>query len=125
MKRVSDNVWEAVYTNIEPETYTDCITIILGNIFGDTNKQSLFWYTKPQLRLLRNAIYAFNGYPFKSKDLIDLFEADCAEYGWFGFKEIDGDYKGYYPLDNNFSEDKLSDIEKHNVNLILEEEKSR
>lgn len=142
MKRVSDNLWEAVYTNIEPETYTDCITIILGDIFGDTGprvlhkdrfvpcnvkltKQSLFWYTKPQLRLLRNAIYAFNGYPFKSKDLIELFEVKCAEYGWFGFKEIDGDYKGYYPLDKNFSEDKLSDIEKHNVKLILEEEKSR
>jgi hypothetical protein len=88
-------------------------------------KQSLFWYTKPQLRLLRNAIYAFNGYPFKSKDLIELFEVKCAEYGWFGFKEIDGDYKGYYPLDKNFSEDKLSDIEKYNVKLILEEEKSR
>ena len=88
-------------------------------------KQSLFWYTKPQLRLLRNAIYAFNGYPFKSKDLIELFEVKCAEYGWFGFKKIDGDYKGYYPLDKNFSEDKLSDIEKHNVKLILEEEKSR
>ena len=29
------------------------------------------------------------------------------------------------PLDKNFSEDKLSDIEKYNVKLILEEEKSR
>ena len=27
--------------------------------------------------------------------------------------------------DKNFTEDKLSDIEKHNVKLILEEEKSR
>ena len=139
MKKINENTWEGTFTNIEPQNYTDCITLEIGDIFGDTGprilqkdrfvpckrkltQQDLFWYTKPQLRLLRNAIYAFNGYPFKSKDLIELFEVQCAEYGWFGFKEINGDYKGYYPLDKNFSEDKLSDIEKYNVKLSLEAE---
>ena len=90
MQRVSDNVWEAVYTNIEPDEYTKCITIVMGNIFGDTGprvlqkkrfvpcnvkltKQSLFWYTKPQLRIIRNTIYALHGYNFKSEDLKQLF----------------------------------------------------
>ncbi len=143
MKMVDNNTWEIICTNIEPSKYTDCITINLGDIFGDNGpkilqkdrffgcrrkltKGDLFWYTKPQLRLIRNAIFAFNGYPFKSQDLIDLFERDYAEWGWFGWKKMEnGDYKGYYPLDENFTEDKLSEIEKYNVYFILEEERNR
>ena len=133
MKRINDNIWEGVYTNIEPENYTDCITINLEDIFGDVGpkvmlkdryfacssplkSEDLFWYTKPQLRLLRNAIYAYNGYPFKSPDLIELFEEKSVDWGWYGGLGTP------YPLDENFSEDKLSKIEKDNIRLILEEE---
>ena len=120
VKRISDNMWEIVCTNVEPEHYTDCVTIMLSDIFGDTgprilqknrftpcnhklDQSDLFWYTKPQLRLLRNAIYAFNGYLFKSPDLIEFFEKRCAEYGWFGWKEINGETVGYYPFDEHFT----------------------
>ena len=139
VKIINENTWEGVYTNIEPEKYNDTITITLGDIFGDDgpriiNKErffgchaeltpkSLFWYTKPQLKLLRNAIYAFNGYPFKSADLIELFEKGYADWGWYGYDE-----NGYktYPLDENFSEDKLTNLEKNNIKVILEEEKKR
>ena len=138
MQRTSENSWEGVYTNVEPKDYTECITIIMGDIFGDDGprilqknrffgcnaqlqKSHLFWYTKPQLRLVRNAIYAFNGYPFKSPDLIELFEKTLTEYGWVGWTADD---QKIYPLDNNFSESKLTQTEKDNVKLILEEENS-
>jgi hypothetical protein len=98
--RINDNTWEGIYTNIEPNKYTDSINIEMGNIFGDNgprilkkdryfccirkiSSDNLFWFTKVQLRLIRNAIYAFNGYPFKSPDLIELFEKSYAEWGWF------------------------------------------
>lgn len=136
IKRINDNTWEAVITNIEPEKYTDSITIETGNIWGDDGprvlrkeryfgcrsrltQQNLFWYTSSQLRLIRNAIFAFHGYPFKSEDLIDLFINDIFDMRWFG-KNDNG--KSNYPLDENFSKSKLSDIEKDNINLLLEEE---
>lgn len=129
--RTGENSWECVATNVEPASYTSCITIWLGNIFQDNGprilskdrffaskkvipEKDLFWYTKPQLRLLRNAIYSFHGYPFKSQDLIDFFEKEMADWGWYR--------PDHYPLDKDFSEDKLSDIEKQNVKTILEEE---
>ncbi len=136
VKRTGENTWEGVYTNIEPQNYTETITITIGDIFGDDgprilekdrffackrniSSEDLFWYTKPQLRLLRNAIHAFSGYPFKSPDLINLFEKGYAEWGWYGF---DKNGNKDYPLDKNFSEDKLTEIEKQNIKVILEEE---
>ncbi|MCQ2578381.1 MAG: YARHG domain-containing protein [Treponema sp.] len=142
IKIVDENTWEIICTNIEPKKYTDCITVILGDVFGDDgpriiqkdsffasrvklSSKGLLWYTKSQLRLVRNAIYAFHGYPFKSQDLIELFEEEMADYGWYGRDYVDGKWVGKYPLDKNFSENKLSDIEKFNVKLILEEENKR
>lgn len=141
LSRVNDNTWESVYTNIEPAEYTASITIYQGDLFGDDgprilqknrfygcrsyiSQEDLFLYTKPQLRLIRNAIYAFNGYPFKSKDLKDFFETQ-AEWGWFGYNTLDEDGKSVYPVDINFTEDKLTDIEKHNIKIIFEEEQRR
>lgn len=138
MKKISDDTWEGVYTNIEPSSYTDSITITLGDVFGEDgprvmqkdryfgcNKKlsqtDLFFFTKPQLRLIRNAIYAFNGYPFKSQDLIALFE-EKAKYGWFGFEKNNVYGRSSYPVDSNFSEDKFTEIEKHNIKIILAEE---
>ncbi len=37
------------------------------------------YYTKDQLRILRNAVYALHGYPFKSKDLSSFF----ARKSWY------------------------------------------
>ncbi|MCQ2593178.1 MAG: YARHG domain-containing protein [Treponema sp.] len=143
LKRINDNTWEGIYTNIEPKNYTDCITIELEDIFGDigprclrkeryfacTNpitSKALFWYTKPQLRLLRNAIYAFYGYPFKSPDLIELFEKSCADAGWYDTRDWNGsEWTSYYPIDENFTEDKLTQLEKDNIKIILAEEKKR
>ncbi len=133
--------WEIICTNIEPKNYTDCITLEIGDIFGNDGphvmwkndfmgyykklkKEDLFWYTKAQLRLLRNAIYAYHGYPFKSQDLIDIFEKDALIWGWYG-RDKNGERLKAYPLDKNFSEDRLSEIEKYNVKLILEEENRR
>lgn len=141
LKRINDNTWEGIYTNIEPIKYTDSITIVQGNLFGDDGprilqkdryfacrtkltEKDLFLYTKPQLRLIRNAIYAFSGYPFKSKDLIELFEK-TAKYGWFGWDQCGDDGKPVYPVDKNFSENKLTEIEKYNIKVILAEENKR
>lgn len=141
LKRINDNTWEGVYTNIEPSNYTDSITIVLGNLFGDDgprilekdryfackkrlSEKDLLLYTKSQLRLIRNAIYAFNGYPFKSQDLSELFEVKAKE-GWFGWENHGDDGYPVYPVDINFSENKLNEIEKHNIKIILEEEKKR
>ncbi len=138
IKRIGINSWEGVYTNVEPENYTDCITLICGNIFGDDgprvlqqnrffgynnkiSEDNVFFYSKAQLRLLRNAIFAFHGYPFKSQDLINLFEKDCTKNGWYGW-DSEGNPK--YPLDKNFSENKFTEIEKYNVYFLLDLEKS-
>lgn len=128
-KRVKDNVWEAHFYKIEPE-YTDCIRIHAKDILDDTgpkrfpaygykfqkvkaNADSLFWYTKPQLRIMRNTIYALHGYDFKSKDLKELFN----DWG-----------KNWYPkytVNPDFSEDDLTEIEKYNIELLLKEEAGR
>lgn len=128
-ERIADNKWETHFYHIEPE-YTDCITIHTRNILDDTgpkafplygwsfkdakaNEKWLFWYTKPQLRIIRNTIYALHGYNFKSEDLKQLFN----DWG-----------KNWYPkyeVNPNFSEADLSEIEKYNVKLILEEENKR
>ena len=73
-----------------------------------------WFYTNVYLLLLNNvAIYAFNGYPFKSSDLIKFFSEDVA---WF---------HGKYVPNPTFSEDNLTENEKYNVKLILEEENKR
>ena len=126
--RIADNKWEAHFYKIEPK-YTDCITIHTGNILDDTGpkcfpsyfkfnrvkaeKDWLFWYTRPQLRIVRNALYALHGYNFKSADLKELF----TEWGKYWYPE--------YTVNPAFTENELSDIEKYNIQLILTEEESR
>ena len=126
--RVADNCWEAHFFKLRPG-YTDCITIHAASIFYDNGPKAfpayfpfirtkaqqtwLFWYTKPQLRLLRNTIYALHGYDFKSDDLRQLF-------GRWG--------QSWYPpytVKPDFSEEELSEIEKYNIRLILQEEARR
>lgn len=128
-KRVKDNRWEVRFYNVEPE-YTECITIYATDILHDTGPkafplygyrfcdkkattESLFWYTKPQLRILRNTIYALHGYDFKSEDLKELF------ISWGKY------WSPSYKVNPNFSEEELSEIEKYNIQLIYAEENRR
>ena len=60
-------------------------------------------FSKPALRIWRNAIYARHGRTFKSEDLQALFN----EYAW-------------YKPDENYSDEKLTDIDKANIKLIQE-----
>ena len=71
-----------------------------GYIFCDyrATTESLFWYTKPQLRILRNTIYALHGYDFKSEDLKELF------ISW------GKNWSPSYKVNPNFSEEELSEL---------------
>ena len=60
-------------------------------------------FSKPALRIWRNAVYARHGRTFKSEDLQALFN----EYAW-------------YKPDENYSDEKLTDIDKANIKLIQE-----
>lgn len=63
-------------------------------------------FSKAALRIWRNAVYARHGRTFKSEDLQALFN----EYAW-------------YKPDNEYTDDKLTDIDKANIKLIQEFEK--
>lgn len=126
--RISDNEYEAVFYEVEPK-YTDIIQILNSDILNDVgpksfpayfnynkkslNKNLLMWYTKAQLRLIRNTIYALHGYNFKSPDLKEFF----SKRGKYWYPE--------YEINPNFTEDDLSQVEKDNIRLLLEEEKKR
>lgn len=62
--------------------------------------QDLSNYSKSDLRLLRNAIYALHGYKFQSSDL----------------KEYFGNFSGYVPKTSNIPD--FNAIEQANINLI-------
>lgn len=68
----------------------------------------LWGKSKEELRIMRNEIFARYGYIFKSQDLKTYFEKQ----------------KWYKPLSENV-EDKLTEIDKKNIALILEYEKSK
>ena len=127
--RIEDNCFKAIFKNVEPE-YTDQFEITLGDLLGNdgpirlskerydfyyssATEENLFWYTKAQLRILRNAIYAFHGYKFKSKDLNDYFMEE-GKYWWPEYK-----------VNPDFSEDEFTEIEKENIQFILREENRR
>lgn len=127
-EKIDDKTFEVVFDNVKPENYTDTFLILTSSIIGDTGprlfskkrfkpcvkrltEKDIFWYTKPQLRYLRNTIYAFHGYSFKSQDLKDFFEK---EGKW---------WNPPYTPNPNFSETQLSEIEKYNVKFILSHEK--
>ena len=63
-------------------------------------------FSKPALRIWRNAVYARHGRIFKSEDLQALFN----EYTW-------------YKADKNYTDAKLTDTDKANIKLISEFEK--
>lgn len=63
-------------------------------------------FSKPALRIWRNAVYAMHGRKFASEDLQALFN----EYVW-------------YKPDEEYSDDKLTEIDRANIRLIKEFEK--
>lgn len=122
--RVNGNTWEVVLHDVTPKSYTECIGITVGDILHDDGiryqprehffcyytkltKRDIFWYTKAQLRILRNGIYAYNGYKFKSQDLIEYYN---------------NSNNSYFKPDPNFSESQLTENERYNINLIFAEE---
>lgn len=88
----------------------DQITEILTGQYPYTSMKlvlpaALFWFSKAQLRVMRNEIYARHGYTFASADL----KAHFAKMSW------------YKPLGDN-SKVHLSELEQLNVDLIKAEE---
>lgn len=65
-------------------------------------------FSKPALRIWRNAVYARHGRMFASEDLQALFN----EYAW-------------YKPDEEYSDEKLSAIDRANIKLIKEFEKKQ
>ena len=63
---------------------------------------------KEQLRILRNSIYAYHGYEFRSMDLLNYFNN-----------------QQWYKINKNFSENLLSINEKINIENIIREENKR
>ena len=126
---IADNKWEAHFTNLEPD-YTDCIKIHAIDILEDTGPKAfpcygykfrdvkaeqswLRWYTKPQLRILRNTIYALHGYDFKSEDLKKLFN----DWGSHWYPR--------YQVNPDFTEAELTETERYNIQLLYQEEQRR
>ena len=70
------------------------------------NRADLYRYSKEELRILRNEIFAIHGAAFSAEDLNAYF----GEKVW---------YEGNIPT-TEFSEDRLSDLEKANAELIKE-----
>lgn len=69
-------------------------------------EEELLVYTKAELRILRNEIYAFHGYTFDSQDLIEHFNTQS----W------------YKPIGKEVIEN-MNKYEKQNINLMLKLEK--
>ena len=94
-------------------TKKDQITEILTGQYPYTSTKlilpaSLDYFTKAQLRVMRNEIYARHGYVFSSADL----KAHFAKMSW------------YKPLNDN-SKIQLSQLEQLNVDLIKAEENKK
>lgn len=125
-KRIGEKTYKLERLNVEPKDYNEVFEIELSssyefigprafpaNFFYKDRlitEKDLFWLNSEDLRLVRNLIYAIHGYEFKSKDMKEHVE-------------ISGPYwNPPYKPNPNFSEDDLSEIEKANIQTILEME---
>jgi hypothetical protein len=70
--------------------------------------EELVLLNNEQLRILRNSIYAYHGYRFKSVDLQNYFNK-----------------QDWYMINNNFTENSFSANEKINIENIIREENRR
>ncbi len=82
--------------------------------FGDFDRfaEILSRTGKSELRLMRNTVYAWYNYPFKSKDLQEIFSGIA-------------DYYPYPSVTNDTIENKLSKRDKKILDMIIAEENGR
>ncbi len=73
-------------------------------------KEFLFFLSREDLSLLRNAFYASHGYGFKNKEIREYFEANCKEQGV------------EYKVNPRFSEADFNETERKNIELIRQME---
>lgn len=124
--RLGEKTYQFERENVEPKDYNDVFELELSSSYEFSGyrafpfgffykdrlitEKDLFWLDAEELRFVRNLIYALHGYEFKSQDLKE-------------FVEISGpDWNPPYKPNPNFSEDDLSEIEKANIQTILEME---
>ena len=125
IKWINDNI-QIQLEKIEPDE-NDTMVIWLGNPLWDIgpriflperfhyrnrllDKKTLSLLSGSQLRILRNAFYAFHGYNFKDNNLKLFFQ---------NFSN------SWYVINENFNESMFSEIERSNIDSILEEERRR
>lgn len=73
-------------------------------------KEFLFFLTRQEMSVLRNAFYAAHGYGFKNKEIREYFEDNCKAQGV------------EYKVNPNFSESDFNEAEKANIELIRQME---
>lgn len=74
------------------------------------SKEFLFFLSRQELSILRNAFYASHGYDFANNDLKKYFEDNCMRMGV------------EYHVNPNFSESDFNETERKNIALIREME---
>jgi hypothetical protein len=88
--------------------------VLTANRFRDRagvlDRSKLSLLSSAQLRLLRNAFYALYGYNFRDENLKSIF------------MDV---FKVFYTVNSNFNENLFTEAERRNINMILEEERSR
>ena len=94
--------------NYNSNNYYNSNYIIPDSSYRKLTYSELTYYTKAQLALARNEIYARHGYCFKEKQYRDYFNS-----------------KSWYYANPKFSQKWLSSIEQYNIALILKVEKSK
>ncbi|MCR4743566.1 MAG: YARHG domain-containing protein [Treponema sp.] len=110
---IDDSTFKLTYKDVEPDVYYH-FEVIISNLIETelrerfSSRHNYQYYTKKQLRILRNHIYAIHGYQFKSKDLADIF----GNLSW-------------YQKNPNYSDSLLSDEEKKEIEIIQKEEEAR
>ena len=98
---------QEIYTpSPEPEPYFDDDSYIMSTDKRYITARELQYYSKDEVALIRNEIYARHGYIFKSEPYKSYF----ASKSW------------YYP-NPGFSEADFSEIERKNKSTIVEFEK--
>jgi hypothetical protein len=80
------------------------------NRSGVLDKNILSLLSSAQLRLLRNAFYALYGYNFRDENLRNIYMVV---------------FERFYHINNNFNDNLFTEIERNNINAILEEERNR
>lgn len=122
-RRISDDQYQVILNDFDPDI-KDEVKILFQDIplywngpFNITERRFIFkdnkldkdWFnflSSSQLRILRNSIYAYRGYLFRSIDLQNHFN----EESW-------------YNPDSEFSEDIFTENEKYNIEIISNIEK--